>query len=56
LRPALADLGHGDQLTDRRLQRLLVRFQPLQAGVEQHAVADGQNEQRCDKALDHYSD
>src|SRR5579863_8677547 len=52
---ALGDFGRGDELTDGGLERLLVRLQPLQALVQQHAVADREHEQNRDKALDCYS-
>src|SRR3569832_2110093 len=49
---ALGDLGRGDQLRDHGLQRMLVRLQPLQPRIEQHAVADGQHQQDRHKAFD----
>src|SRR5262249_42462465 len=51
----LGDFGRGDQLADGGLQRMLVRLQPLQPLVEQHAVADGEQQQHRHQTLDRYS-
>ena len=53
---ALGDFGRRDQFRDRRLQRMLVRLQALQPGVQQHAIADREHQQNRHQALDHNSE
>ena len=50
---AAGDLGGGDQLGDGRLEHLLVRLEALEAAVEDHAIADREQEQDRHQALDH---
>src|ERR1700688_1301988 len=52
----LGDLGGGDQLRDRGLQRLLVRLEPLQSVVEDDAIGDREQEQDRNQTLDHESE
>src|SRR5207247_7120550 len=52
----LGDFGRGDQFGDRGFQRMLVRLQPLQPLVEQHAVADREHQQHRHQTLDYNSE
>src|SRR5947208_1512680 len=48
----LGDFGRRDQFRDRGFQLMLVRLQPLQPLVEQHAVADREHQQHRHQTLD----
>ena len=50
------DFGGGDQLGNRRLERLLVGLEPHQALVEQGAIPDRDQEQDRDQDLDDQSE
>src|SRR6478735_8036712 len=52
----LGHFGRGDQLPDRGLERMLVRLQPLQAFVEQDAIADREHQQHRHQTLDYNSE